>query len=84
MALVVRKIGTETWREAVARRASASDLADICLAAFDAACAAGMPEHIAAYRALDSQGCLDRVMLPGDSQKEPDKAESDQIEPPGS
>jgi hypothetical protein len=84
MALVVRKIGLESWREAVARRASADGQASACLAAFDAACADGAPEHIAAYRALDAHGCLDRVLLPGDSQKEPDRAESDQIEPPGS
>jgi hypothetical protein len=43
-----------------------------------------VPEHVAAYRTLDAHGCLDRVTLPGDSQKQPEQAENDQIEPPGS
>lgn len=84
MALVARKVGLESWREAVERRAARADRTAECLAAFDEARAAGAPEHIAAYRALDAHGCLDRVTLPGDSQAEPDRAESDQIEPPGS
>jgi len=84
MALVARRVGLESWREAVARRAAMVDRGSACLAAFDEACAAGVPEHIAAYRTLDAHGCLDRVNIPGDSQKQPEQAENDQIEPPGS
>lgn len=84
MALVARRVGLESWREAVARRAAMANRAGACLAAFDAACTAGAPEHVAAYRALDAHDCLDRVTLPGDSQAEPERAENDQIEPPGS
>ncbi len=84
MALVARKVGLESWREAVARRAAMADRVNACLAAFDEACAAGVPEHVAAYHTLDAHGCLDRVILPGDSQQQPEQAENDQIEPPGS
>ncbi len=84
MARVARKIGLESWRDAVARHAAAVDRVTECLAAFDSAFADGAPEHVAAYRALEAHGCLARVILPGDSQTEPEQAQSDQIEPPGS
>lgn len=84
MARVARKVGLESWRDAVARHAATANRVAECLAAFDTACADGAPEHVAAYRALEAHGCLARVILPGDSQQEPDQAESDQIEPPGS
>ena len=58
-----RKVGT-TWRQAVAARAEGA--AEACLADFDARVAGGAGETEAAYRALQAQGLLWRIDLPGD------------------
>ncbi|MGY6569131.1 MAG: hypothetical protein ACXIVE_09065 [Salinarimonas sp.] len=84
MARVARKLGLETWRDAVARRGGKTGAARACLEAFDAYREAGESDFIAAYRALEDHDCLDHVILPGDPEQPLDEAENDQIEPPGS
>jgi len=84
MARVARKLGLESWRDAVARRGGEAGCAEACLEAFEAYRIAGDSEFIAAYRAMEKFDCLDRVSLPGDPEQPLDEAENDQIEPPGS
>jgi hypothetical protein len=84
MALVAKRISTESWSDAVRRIGGSKGLARECLAAFETRKAAGFKEHEAAYLALEEFGCLDEVDLPGDPQQPLNQAESDQIEPPGS
>ena len=66
MALVAKRVMTETWRDAVRRVGARAGLEAECLAAFEAAQAIGAPEHEAAYRALAERGLLELVELPGD------------------
>jgi hypothetical protein len=84
MALVAKRISTESWRDAVRRIGARKQLEEECLAAFETRKAAGHKEYEAAYLALEEFGCLDAVDLPGDPQQPLNQAESDQIEPPGS
>jgi hypothetical protein len=84
MALVAKRISTESWSEALARIASDKQIERECLAAFETRKAAGYKDYEAAYLALEEFGCLDYVNLPGDPQQPLNQAESDQIEPPGS
>lgn len=80
MALVAKRKVTETWRDAVTRRAAAFGVEAACIGVFDSARADGQAEHEAAFAALKAYGCLFEVDLPGD----PARAEEDQIEPKGS
>ncbi len=66
MALVAKRVMTETWRDALRRVGARAGLEAECLAAFDAARAAGAPEHEAAHRVLAERGLLEWVELPGD------------------
>jgi hypothetical protein len=84
MALVAKRISTESWSDAVRRIGGSKGVARECLAAFEARKAAGCKEYEAAYLALEEFGCLAEVDLPGDPQQPLNQAESDQIEPPGS
>lgn len=84
MALAARRLGLETWREAVARGGARRGRERECLAAFEARLAEGAQDFEAAYLALEASGCLDTVDLPGDPAQPQILAERDQIEPPGS
>jgi hypothetical protein len=66
MALVAKRIMTETWRDALRRVSARAGLEAECLSAFDAARREGTPEHEAAHRALAERGLLEQVELPGD------------------
>ncbi|KAA2237738.1 hypothetical protein [Salinarimonas soli] len=66
MALVAKRIMTETWREALRRVGARAGREADCLAAYDAARREGTPEHEAAYRTLKERGLLEHVDLPGD------------------
>lgn len=79
MARVAKKRMNQTWREAVAEQAGPA--AGPCLISFDAARADGVPEHVAAYRALDAHGRLAVVDLPGDPGRSLADAETAQIAP---
>ncbi len=61
MPIVAKRKLTETWREAVARRARECGREEACLQAFDARRAAGAPEAEAAYRSLAEADCLSDV-----------------------
>jgi hypothetical protein len=58
MPLVVKRKLAETWRDAVARRASEFGLERECLRAYDERLAEGMHEAEAAFRALAQFECL--------------------------
>lgn len=60
MALIIKRKVTETWRDAVERRAGAlpSERRAECLAAFDAGLADGASEAESAYAALAAEGLL--------------------------
>lgn len=64
MALVAKRMMTETWPDALRR--VAPERAEECVAAYELARAAGRPEHEAAFRALAERGLLEHVELPGD------------------
>ncbi len=71
MALVAKRMMTETWREALARVAERAGCRAACLAAFDDARAAGAPDHAAAFGVLKERGLLERVELPGEPRDPP-------------
>lgn len=81
MALVAKKRMSQTWPDAIAAQAGPS--APVVLAAFEAACALGTPDYIAAYEALEAHGLLASVSLPGESTGTLAQAEEAQIEPDG-
>ncbi len=66
MALVAKRLMTETWPDALRRVAARAGREEECLAAYAAAVESGVPEHEAAYRALADRGLLEHVDLPGD------------------
>lgn len=84
MAQAARRIGVETWRDAVARRGDARGMRAECLAFFDARLAEGARDFEAAYLTLEAFEGLETVDLPGDPEAAEAIAERDQIEPPGS
>lgn len=81
MALVARRRMNQTWREAALEIGTAADREEAVRDAFERRLAEGLPEHIAAYRALEDAGCLVRVDLPGDPARSLAEAEEEQIEP---
>ena len=58
---VAKRKLTETWREAVARRAAECDREAECLEAYDRAVRAGRRDVEAAYAALSRHDCLSRI-----------------------
>ncbi len=58
MPQVAKRKLTETWRQAVARRAAECDREVACLAAYDREIRAGRREVEAAYAALRLHDCL--------------------------
>ena len=58
---VAKRKLTETWRQAVARRAAECDREAECLADYDRAVRAGRREVEAAYAALSLHDCLSRI-----------------------
>ena len=58
MPLVARRKLSETWREAVARRARELAVEADCLRSFDEFLTGGLPEAEAAYRALSRHKAL--------------------------
>jgi hypothetical protein len=66
MALIAKRKLHQTWREAVAARASGTDAETDCLAAFEAILAAGKTEAEAAFRALGAHSLLWDVQGPTD------------------
>jgi hypothetical protein len=66
MALIAKRKLHQTWREAVAARASGTDADADCLTTFDAILAAGKTEAEAAFRALGAYSLLWDVQGPTD------------------
>jgi hypothetical protein len=66
MALIAKRKLHQTWREAVAARASGTNAEADCLDAFDAILATGKTEAEAAFRALGAHGLLWNVQGPTD------------------
>ena len=85
MARVARKLGLESWRDAVARRGGEAGCAEACLEAFEAYRIAGDSEFIASL-SRDGEIRLSRsgFASPATRKQPLDEAENDQIEPPGS
>jgi len=78
MSSVAKRKLSQSWREAVAARAAEFGVEVACLSRFDTAIESGAAEHVGAYWALQSEGCLWLLELEMTRGQTPDPASPDE------